>query len=264
MDLELQNKVAMVSAASKGIGKGIAKSLLREGCSVSICARSRDTLEAAQNELQKESAIAEVLAVPCDVSKLEDLQNWYNITRESLGKVDILVTNTGGPPPGQFIDLTDEQWKAGVDSTLMNVVRLCRMVLPEMQEQKWGRIVHVTSLAAKQPVDILSISNTLRAGISALTKTLSNQYASDNITVNALLPGHISTDRQIQLNEVNSKKLGITVEKYAEKVKQGIPAKRYGTTQEIGDVAAFLCSERATYLAGVSLQVDGGIIAGTF
>lgn len=254
----------MVSAASKGIGKGIARSLVREGCQVSICARNQAVLEETGKELKQELGASRVITVPCDVGRASDLERWYAVTQKQLGTVDILVTNTGGPPPGRFADLTDEQWLKGAESTLMNVIRLCRLVIPGMQEQKWGRIVHLTSLAAKQPVDILAISNTLRAGISALNKTISDQYASSNICMNVVLPGHIYTDRQAQLNSVKSDELGITAEEYAQRVEKSIPAGRYGTPAEIGDVVAFLCSERASYVTGASIQVDGGMIRSAF
>ncbi len=264
MDLRLKNRVAMVSAASKGIGRGIARALLKEGCHVSICARTVSDLENTRRELQEEAGAARILAFPCDVSRSEDLNRWYQETKKALGTIDILVTNTGGPPAGRFMELTEDRWLHGIESTLMNVVRLSRLVIPDMQKQKWGRILHITSLAAKQPVDILAISNTLRAGISALTKTLSNEYASYGICINALLPGHILTDRQKELNSIKSKELGITIEQYAEKIRKSIPAGRYGSPEEIGDVAAFLCSDRAGYLSGASIQVDGGLIQSTF
>ncbi|MFZ0389803.1 MAG: SDR family oxidoreductase [Calditrichia bacterium] len=264
MNLEIEGKVAMVAAASKGIGKAIAAALAAEGCAVSICSRSQEHLDHARREIEAAVPGAGILTFPCDVSRKSDLENWAAETRKQFGSIDILVTNTGGPPPGRFMELSEEQWQQGVQSTLMNVVRLCNLVLPGMQEQNWGRIVHVTSLAAKQPVDILSISNTLRAGISALTKTLSNEYAKFNITCNALLPGHILTDRQTELNQVKSKELDISAEEYAARVQKSIPARRYGQPQEIGAAAAFLCSEAASYINGVSLQVDGGLIESTF
>ncbi len=264
MDLGLKNRVAMVAAASKGIGKAIAASLVKEDCRVSICARTADLLERAREELQALAPDARVLAVPCDVSRAGDLEQWHRETVRQLGEVEILVTNTGGPPAARFEELSEEQWYAGIESTLMNVIRLSRLVIPAMKARKWGRIVHITSLVAKQPLSILAISNTLRAGLSALTKTMSNDLAPYNICVNAVLPGHIFTDRQIHLNQVKAKELGITPEEYARQVQSGIPMKRYGRPEEIGDVVAFLCSERASYLTGVSLQVDGGLIQSTF
>jgi 3-oxoacyl-[acyl-carrier protein] reductase len=264
MDLEIRGRVAMVAAASKGIGKGVARALLEEGARVSICARSPEPLEAAGRELASAANGGDVFAWPCDVSREEDLAQWHRETERRLGPVDILVTNTGGPPAARFLDLSEAQWRAGVESTLMNVVRLCRLVLPGMRERRWGRIVHLTSLVAKQPIDLLTISSTLRAGLSALTRTMASQLAGDGVLVNALLPGHILTDRQAHLNEIRSKEEGVPVEEYAERVQKTIPLRRYGSPREIGDVVAFLCSERASYVTGVSLQVDGGVIRSTF
>ena len=262
MDLGLNKRVAMVAAASKGLGRAIAESLAREGCRLSVCSRSTDNLDAVRHTI--EDLGGEVLAVACDVSNPDDLVRWFAATEATYGQVDILVTNTGGPPAAKFLKLSEEQWRTGIDSTLLNVVRLSRLVIPGMQERKWGRIVNITSLVAKQPMELLTISSTLRAGLSALTKTLADQVARDNILVNAVLPGHILTDRQVHLNEIRSKEQGITMEEYAARVEQSIPMGRFGRPQEIGDVVTFLCSEQASYVTGVSLQVDGGIIRSTF
>ena len=262
MDLGIRNRVAMVAAASKGLGKAAAVSLAQEGCKLSICGRSEAGLEGARMEL--EALGVEVLAIPCDVSRAEDLAHWHQATRQRFGPVDILVTNTGGPKAAVFQDLSDEDWAAGVDSTLMNIVRLTRLVLPEMRSCGWGRIVHITSLVAKQPLPILTISSTLRAGISGLTKTLAQETARDGITVNALLPGHIMTDRQVHLGELKAKAEGISLEDYFTRTAAAIPAGRIGRPEEIGDTIAFLCSERASYLTGTSIQVDGGLIQSTF
>jgi 3-oxoacyl-[acyl-carrier protein] reductase len=262
MDLGLNKRVAMVAAASKGLGRAIAESLAREGCRLSICSRSTDNLDPAR--LAIEDGGGEALAVRCDVSNPSELERWFEATEATFGQVDILVTNTGGPPAAKFMKLTEDQWREGIDSTLMNVVRLCRLVIPGMQQRKWGRIVNITSLVAKQPLELLTVSSTLRAGLSGLTKTLADQVAGDNILVNAVLPGHILTDRQVHLNEIRSKEQGMSVDAYAAKVQQSIPLGRFGRPQEIGDVVAFLCSERASYITGVSLQVDGGIIRSTF
>jgi 3-oxoacyl-[acyl-carrier protein] reductase len=264
VDLELNGKVAMVAAASKGIGRAIAESLAREGCRLSICSRSEASLGAARDAIAGQAPRVELQTVVCDLSKGEDLERWFRESAGRFGRVDILVTNAGGPPAAKFEDLTEDQWRDGIAGTLMNVVRLSRLVLPGMRERRWGRLVHMTSFVAKQPADLLTISSTIRAGISALTKTMANQVAADNVLVNAVLPGYVATDRQVELNTIRARQAGISVEEYAARASEAIPLKRSARPRELGDVVAFLCSERASYVSGVSLLVDGSLVAGTF
>jgi len=262
MDLGIRGKVAMVAAGSKGLGRAAALALAAEGCAVSICGRGAEALAATKAELEALGVSA--LAVPVDVSKAEDLVRWHQATEATLGVVDILITNTGGPKAAVFAELSDADWADGVASTLMNVVRMSRLVLPGMRARKWGRLVHITSLVAKQPYPLLTISSTLRAGLSGLTRTLAMESAKDGITVNALLPGHVMTDRQLHLAEVKSKADGITVAEHFARSAASIPVGRIGNPEEIGAVIAFLCSAPASYLTGQSLLVDGGLVQGTF
>jgi 3-oxoacyl-[acyl-carrier protein] reductase len=262
MELGIRGRTAMVAAGSKGLGRAIATSLVQEGARVSIGARSPGPLAEAEQALR--AAGGEVLAMPVDVSKPEELERWHAATVERFGPPALLVTNTGGPPVGQLEALGEDAWRAGIDSTLMNVVRLCRLVLPAMRAARYGRIVHLTSFVAKRPMALLTISSTLRAGLSALTTTLAAQVAADGITVNAVLPGNFLTDRQIHLNEVRAQQAGTTRAVWEERVVAEIPAHRFGRPEEFGDAVAFLLSERAAYITGVSLQIDGGLTGGTF
>lgn len=261
MDLQIEDRVAMVAASSKGLGKACALALAREGCRVSICARHSDELERVKEELLD---IGPAHATRADVSSPEDLRNWYEETVDALGQVDILVTNTGGPPVKKFMELEDDEWRIGVQSTLLNVVTLSRLVLPGMQSRSWGRIIHLTSLVAKQPIDELTISSTIRSGLSGLTKTMANQFGPDRITVNAILTGHILTDRQYALAERRVHESGLSYDQYFNQAAAEIPLRRLGEPKEIGEVVAFLASERASYITGVSLQVDGGVIKSTW
>ena len=259
MDLGLKGRTAMIAAASKGIGRACALALAAEGCRVSLCARGTDELERTRADAAKAS---EAIAVVGNVAVAGDIENWYQETIKAFGQVDIMVTNTGGPPVARFMDLSESQWKAGVESTLMNVVRMSKLVIPGMRAQRWGRLIHLTSLVAKQPIDELTISSTLRSGLSGLTKTMANQLGQDNITVNAILMGNILTDRQYDLANARVKERGITLEEYFTEVSAAIPLRRLGEPREVGEVVAFLASERASYVSGVSLQVDGGLIKG--
>ena len=262
MDFGIRGKVAMVAAGSRGLGYAGARALAQEGCVVSICGRGAEALEAARHALEAFSV--PVLALQADVTREEDLRRWFQATEASLGPVDILVTNTGGPKAAGFDGLSDADWEAGVQGTLLNAVRLCRLALPGMRARRWGRIVHLTSLVARQPLPLLTISSTLRAGLSALTKTLAQETAAEGITVNALLPGHIMTDRQVHLGELKARAEGIRLEDYLARTAASVPAGRMGRPEEVGDTIAFLCSERASYITGASLQVDGGLIQSTF
>jgi len=255
MDLGISGKVAMVAAASKGIGLATAKRLTQEGCHVSICARNEETLEAAAAEIGEETRSYVV-----DVANAEDLQWWLDQTIADLGAPSILVTNTGGPPAGGLSDISDDDWQLGFDSTLMNIVRLVRLVSPHMAG--WGRIVHNTSLVAKEPNPLLPISSTLRSGIMALTRLQATELAPQGITVNGVLPGHTLTDRQRHLAEIRANKEASTPEAMLAKTAKEVPIGRLGDPDEIAAAITFLCSQPAAYITGVSLLVDGGLTKG--
>lgn len=254
MDLGISGKVAMVAASSKGIGLATAKLLAKEGCRVSICGRNEETLEAATDELE-----GDCRSYVVDVSDGEDLKWWIEQTRQDLGPVSILVTNTGGPPAGALGQVALEAWQSGFDSTLMNVLRLVEGVQEDMKAEKWGRIVHITSLVAKEPNDVLPISSTLRAGLMALTRLQATQLAPFGITVNGVLPGHTLTDRQRHLAKLRAEREEISEEEALERAGREVPIGRLAQPDEIAAAIAFLCSAPASYVTGTSLLVDGGI-----
>lgn len=257
MEFGISGKVAMVAASSKGIGLAVSKELAREGCRVSICGRTEANLEAATDEIGEDTRSYVV-----DVSNSEDLTWWIEQTVQDLGPVDILVTNTGGPPAGSLDQMTDEQWQQGFDGTLMNIVRLVRELQPGMAANGWGRIVHITSLVAKEPSRILPISSTLRAGIMALTRVQALDYAASGVTVNSVLPGHTLTDRQTHLAQIRATRESISPEEALRLQAADIPMKRMATADEIAAAVAFLCSERAAYITGTNILVDGGLTRG--
>lgn len=257
MDYGISGRVAMVAAASKGIGLAIAKGLAAEGALVSICARSEDVLEAAAAEIGGETRSYVV-----DVSNAEDLQWWTEQTVADLGAPTILVTNTGGPPAGAWPDLTDEQWQTGIDATLLNVVRMVRDVTPHMREAGWGRIVHLTSLVAKEPNPMLPISSTLRAGLMALTRLQATALAPHGITVNGVLPGHTLTDRQRHLADLRASREGISADEALRRQGEEVPMGRLATPEEIANAVTFFCSAGASYITGTNLLVDGGLTKG--
>jgi 3-oxoacyl-[acyl-carrier protein] reductase len=252
MDFGIEGRVAMVSAASKGIGLACAQALAAEGCTLSICARHDEELDRALQSLPSGS-----ISTRCDVSKPEEIEAWFARTDEKLGKADILVTNTGGPPAGLVRDMTDDQWIAGIDSTLLNVVRMSRLGAERMRSRGWGRIVHITSLVAKEPQRLLPISSTLRTGLMALTKLQAQDLALEGVTVNAVLPGHTLTDRQRHLAEVRAKQDSLPFEEAMKRQAEGTAMKRFATPEEIAAAVCFLCSDKASYVSGVSLLVDG-------
>jgi 3-oxoacyl-[acyl-carrier protein] reductase len=257
MDFGVAGRVAMVAAASKGIGLAIARELAAEGCRVSICGRNEEPLEAAGNLVG-----GDVRSYVVDVSNAEDLAWWVDQTRADLGPIDILVTNTGGPPAGSIDSMTDEQWQAGFDGTLMNIVRLVRLTQQDMKNRGWGRIVHLTSLVAKEPSNTLPISSTLRAGIMGLTRVQANELARFGVTVNSVLPGHTLTDRQRHLADIRAEREKISQEEALARQGADVPIGRLAQPEEIAAAVVFLCSSRASFITGTSLLVDGGSTKG--
>jgi len=263
MNFGLKNKIAIVTAASQGLGKASAMALAQEGVTVVIGSRRQKEIADAANEIH-ETTGATVLPMVVDVLKLEDIRRLVMKTKQQFGSVHILINNAGGPPTGTISTLTDEDWHKGHELTLMSMVRLTREVLPMMVEQHWGRIITITSIAAKQPINELLLSSAIRPGIHGLTKVLANLHAKDNITVNTICPGNILTKRQEELSVSRAKQKHMTLEEYLQETASTIPAGRLGRPEEIGNTVAFLASEQASYINGVNLLVDGSAARGIY
>jgi 3-oxoacyl-[acyl-carrier protein] reductase len=259
MQLNLKGKVAMVAASSKGLGFGIAQELAREGAKLSIGSRSKDGIESAAKKLREETQ-ADVLSSILDASNNQSIEDWTKRTTDHFGGVDLLVVNAGGPPPGKFMDFTDENWQAAFDMNLMSAVRMIRQVIPSMESRGGGSILTVTSSSVKEPIDVLILSNVMRSGVTSLVKSLSLQLAPKNIRVNNLMPGRIDTDRVRSIDENQAKAAGISVEERKAQSRAAIPLQRYGTIEDFGKMGAFLLSEAASYVTGSSIAVDGGSI----
>lgn len=242
MNLNLKEKVALVFGASTGIGYSIAKSLKNEGASVVLCSRSEDKLERAQKEIGADGFVTADLTKPGDAKKATE----YMI--EKFGRIDILVTNTGGPAKNNFLDVSIEQWHTDFQSLWMSVVESLHVALPQMQKNKYGRILMVTSIAAKEPLAGLTTSNGLRAGLAGLAKSIANEFAKDGITLNLLLPGYTNTERLAALNLTDDVVKGL------------VPAGRLGHPNELADLATFLSSEKGAYINGQSIAIDGGAL----
>lgn len=259
MDLGLRGKVALVAAASRGLGRAVAEELAAEGASLVMCARGEKALMEAAGAIRASSGV-EVEALAADVSLPEDVDRLVNIALNRFARVDILVTNAGGPPSGTFETLGPEKWDDAVRLTLLSTVNLCRAVLPGMKQRHWGRIINITSITVKQPVEGLMLSNSLRAGVTGFARTLANEVARDGITVNNILPGYTRTQRVEELARATADREKISVAESMKKWEAEIPMRRLGEPKEFAAVAAFLASERASYITGTSIQVDGGWI----
>jgi len=257
MDLGLTGRVALVTAASKGMGRASAMGLAAEGAKVVMCARTESDLKTAAEEIRAKTR-AEVLAIPADVTKKDDVTALVDRAIKTFGHIDILVANAGGPPRGYFEDMTDEQWQGAFDVSLLSVVRLVRGVLPSMTARRWGRILTIQSVSVKQPIPELLLSNAVRPGVAGMMKTLAGQLGKDGITVNTVCPGKIMTDRFLGGQKIS----GLSREEYLARAVEDVPVGRVGTPEEFANMIVFLASERASYVTGVSVQVDGGLVRG--
>ena len=265
MDLGLKGKAVLVAAASKGLGRAIAEEFAREGARVAMCSRDEAAITSAAKEVAKATG-AETHPIVADLATREGCEKFVKDAVAKLGGVDVLVVNAGGPPPGRFDDLDEEQWDKAYQLTLKSAVRLTRLALPELRKTK-GNILYSTSTSVRQPTQYVTLilSNALRAAVHGMLKTLSKDLAKDGIRVNALQPGRIMTERIVQLDTDAAKRTGRSPEEVRKEWEQNaIPMGRYGEPREYAAAAVFLCSARASYITGASLQVDGGMLQAMF
>jgi len=257
MDLGLSNKVALVTGASSGLGLAIARELSQEGATVAMVARREDLLTAVAGEVAA-STKRRVLPIAGDLSKASECARVAAVAASTLGPVDILIANAGGPPSTTFQSTSDEQYLAALNVNLMASVRLAYACVPDMRARKWGRVIFLTSFVAKQPLAGLILSNTARSGLLGFAKTLSIEVARDNVLVNTVMPGHFDTPRALELARMRSEREGTPVDVLLKQRANGIPLGRSGDPREFAAAVAFLASERASFITGTALQIDGG------
>jgi len=258
MDLGLKGKVALAAASSEGIGRAVAEALAAEGADLVICSRRPEPLEKAREELEKFGG--RVVAIPADLTDPEGVKEVAAATRDAFGRVDVLVTNTGGPPAGPFEEHTPEAWENAVRQNLFSVVNIVREFLPGMRERKWGRIINITSIAVKQPSDNLILSNAVRAAVTGFARTLATETAADGITVNNVMPGFTRTERLNVLAGKRAQIKGCEPQDIWDSWHREIPMGRVGEARELASLVAYLASEQASYITAQSIAVDGGWI----
>ncbi len=257
MDLGLKEKVAVVAAASRGLGRAVAEALAAEGARVALCSRNAQRVEEAAAAIRQRTD-AEVLAQVADVTRAEDVRRFVEAARARWGRIHIGVVNAGGPPAKEFTALAQEDWERAIDLTLMSAVHFARELLPGMREQKWGRLIFMTSVAVKQPIEGLLLSNAIRSAVTGLAKSLANEYGRDNVLVNTVCPGYTRTERLDELVTAQAAQKNVSPEKIYDTWKAQIPLGRLARPEEFGAVVAFLASEKASYITGTSVVVDGG------
>ncbi len=263
MDLGLEGRAALVGGASKGIGKAIARELASEGARVMICSRSEENLTAAAEEIKSETG-KEVEHTVCDMASHDDIKRTVAAAAEKLGRLDIVINNAGGPPTGTFQDLDERYWQHAIDQNLLSVVRTIREALPHLMRSRSGRIINITSVSVKQPIDGLILSNATRLAVVGLAKTLSRELAPEGITVNNVCPGNIATERLMALIEERAARQHQTLAD-AISLEQGrVPMGFLGMASDVASLVAFLASDRARYITGTTIQVDGGSTTALF
>ena len=257
MDFQIKNKTAIVCASSQGLGKAAALELASEGVNLVISSRNEETLLSVKKEIETLTN-AKIVSVVADLNKPKDIDNLYAKANSELGPIDILVNNAGGPPPSNFDSLNDEDWLKAFNLTMMSSIRLSKLVLPDMKERNWGRIINISSVSVKTPVPGLFLSNSLRMGVLGWSKALSDEVAPKGVTVNSVCPGSTRTARITNIFQSQSEAMGKTIEEIESHAAANIPMLRIGEPKELAALIAFLASERASYMTGLAIQVDGG------
>ena len=261
MELGLQDRVAIVGGASAGIGLGIARSLAAEGAKVAMLARTPDALTDAASAVASATG-GTALPIPADLDVPEQIEAAVAAVVERLGAIDIVVNNSGGPPPGRFDDLDESHWELAFNRSLMSAVRLTRAALPRLRASTQGRVISVTSTSIKQPIPGLLLSNSLRSAVAGWSKTLADELGPSNITVNVVCPGRVDTDRLTQLHEAWAARDGLRIEEVREREAAKVPLGRFAEPAEIANAVVFLASAAAGYITGTVIQVDGGLVRG--
>ena len=259
MNLNLKNKNAIVCASSQGLGKAAALDLAEEGVNLAICSRDQDKINKVKEEIhQKINSEIKVIALQVDLDSPDEIQAFYKQVENDLGSVDILVNNNGGPPPSTFEQLSDDDWQKAFNSTMMSCLRLSKLVIPNMKKNAWGRIINISSVSVKTPVNGLFLSNSLRMGVLGWAKALSDELAPHGVTVNTVCPGYTRTERVEAILETQSNSSGLKKEEIEKSISENIPMKRVGEAEDLAGLITFLASEKADYMTGLAIQVDGG------
>ena len=259
MNLNLKDKNAIVCASSQGLGKAAALDLAEEGVNLAICSRDQDKINKVKEEIhQKINSEIKVIALQVDLDSPDEIQAFYKQVENDLGSVDILVNNNGGPPPSTFEQLSDDDWQKAFNSTMMSCLRLSKLVIPNMKKNAWGRIINISSVSVKTPVNGLFLSNSLRMGVLGWAKALSDELAPHGVTVNTVCPGYTRTERVEAILETQSNSSGLKKEEIEKSIAENIPMKRVGEAEDLAGLITFLASEKADYMTGLAIQVDGG------
>ena len=257
MDLSIKGKNAIVCASSQGLGKSAAVDLAKEGVNLAICSRNKEKINLVKNEI-KEISDVKIVAIEADLSSEKDINNLFKEAKQELKTIDILINNNGGPPPSTFEELSDDDWQKAFNDTMMSAIRLSKLTLPDMKKNKWGRVINISSVSVKTPVNGLFLSNSIRMGVLGWAKALSDEVAPYGITVNTVCPGTTKTERIEDILNAQSKSTGKNKKELEEAIANNIPMQRIGEATDLSALITFLASEKASYMTGLAVQVDGG------